>query len=179
MAKKSSVNFSSPTLADGKSSGWRVGKISVDRDLVLLIWALEGQFTKSNKLQEIRSISNEENFKWGVYEDAQCSAALKAEPKMLHWKDKARWGKCRNANTGQHDIAEYKWYWSWLFIYCNAQSNYFKKTNKKQTNMLRQALVCTQRPKWQWTPKNFKSNLRLIQQNKKTAFPAEVCVIVF
>lgn len=57
------MNFSSPTLTDGKSSDWRVGKISVDQDLVLLIWALEGQFMKSNKLQEIRSILNEENFK--------------------------------------------------------------------------------------------------------------------
>lgn len=110
MAKKSSVNFSSPTLTDGKTSGWREGKISVDQDLVLLIWALEGQFMKSNKLEEIKRISNEENFKWGGYEDTQCSAALKAEPKMLHWKDKARGGEWRNANTGQHDIAEYKWY---------------------------------------------------------------------
>lgn len=175
------MNFSSPTLTDGKSSGWSVGKISVDQDLVLLIWALEGQFMKSNKLQEIRSILNEENFKWGVYEDTQCSTALKAEPKMLHWKDKARGGKWRNANTGQHDIAEYKWYMNteadFSFTATHNQIIFFK-TNKKQTNMLRQALVCTQRPKWQWTPKNFKRNLRPIQ-HRKTAFPAEVRVIVF
>lgn len=131
------MNFSSPTLTDGKSSGWRVGKISVDQDLVLLIWALEGQFMKSNKLQEIRSILNEENFKWGVYEDTQCSTALKAEPKMLHWKDKARGGKWRNANTGQHDIAEYKWYMNteadFSFTATHNQIFFLKQTKNRQT----------------------------------------------
>lgn len=63
---------------------------------------------------------------------------------MLHWKDKARGGKWRNANTGQHDIAEYKWYMNteadFSFTATHNQIIFFK--NKQKTDKHAETSTC-------------------------------------